>query len=1512
MKQKSKILVVDDDPNLRKTLGDILRIKGYEIAVAANGAEAIAAAERDRFSLALIDLGLPDIPGLEVMARIKAISPLTEAIILTGNASMDSAIEATRQGAYSYLLKPYQMDDLLRIITHGVERQQAQAEILHLASLSRLNPNQVIEVTPSGEVTYANPVAEKLFPELNLLGWSHPLLHGLSEFNQLAQSEQQAGVIREVAVGQTIYELHILYVPEIDLIRIYGLDISAHKNVQAKLEESERHFRAVTESANDAIITGAGAGAGAGNIVSWNAAAERLFGYSEAEIIGQPLTLLIPERFRDRYNQDQAAMMAGSASPIIGKTVEYAGLHKDGSEFQLELSLARWQAAEGQFFTAIIRDITERKQKEDELQEMLQAANLSRQSLLSVIEDKTLVENSLRKLSLAVEQSPSSIVITDLDAHIEYVNEAFVRATGYSREEAIGQNPRILHSDKHPNQKASYDDMWAHLTRGESWKGEFINRRKDGSEYIELIWISPVRQTDGRVTNYLAIKEDISELKKMSLELTENEAYLRTLVGSIPDLIWVKDVEGVYLSCNPMFERFFGAKAADILGKTDYDFVDKKLADSFRKHDRIAMEAGKPTLNEEWVRFADDDQRTLLETVKTAMFDADGKLKGVLGIARNITNRKLMEAEVIKLNVELESKVAARTADLAQANIDISRKEEEIRSVVDHMLDCVITIDEKGIIRSANPAVEKVFGYSRAEMIGQNVSMLMPEPHHSAHDGYLEHYGRSDQPRIIGISREVEGLHKNGERIALDLGVSEYFIQGQRYYTGILRDVRERKRIIDDLKHARLEAEQANQAKSAFLATMSHEIRTPMNGVIGMIDVLQQASLTGAQMEMSNIIHDSAFALLTIIDDILDFSKIEAGKLQIDMVPMSVAEVVENVCETLIPFALKKGAELTLFTDPSIPAAVMGDSGRLRQILVNLANNAIKFSSGQQQQGKVSVRALLVKSTAEQVLLEFRVTDNGIGIDQETQTRLFSVFTQADSSTTRHFGGTGLGLAISRQLTHIMGGEIAVQSELGKGSTFSVRMPFKLADFVGRAASTGSGQDSSRHDDNVGLKPDLQGLTCLVVGDAEGLADGIAIYLAHEKALVERAADISAAQQWIAKRPSGLCVVVIDTAGANLPLDELRAAAAMHPNADVRFLVIGRGGRRHYRVVADGHVELDAEAMHRQEFLEAVAIAAGRAKPHALERPSSDAKTLLAPPSREQARQQGQLILIAEDNEINQKVLLQQLNLIGRTADVANNGREALERWQQGGYGLLLTDLHMPKMDGYELTSTIRAAEKAGADGIPVTRIPIIAITANALKGEADHCRAIGMNDYLSKPVKLVSLKAMMDKWLPVVSSAPTPSETTPSVDSQSLPPARGKARMGVEQVEQHGGGVSTPSLALPLKGGGNMVVDVNVLKALIGDEETMIREFLHDFRLSAAKIGEELRTACAADQPTVAGAHAHKLKSSSRSVGALALGELCFEMEKAGKSGDKAALAVLLPQFEMELAKVVAYLDGY
>ncbi|MES2187549.1 MAG: response regulator [Pseudomonadota bacterium] len=671
-----------------------------------------------------------------------------------------------------------------------------------------------------------------------------------------------------------------------------------------------------------------------------------------------------------------------------------------------------------------------------------------------------------------------------------------------------------------------------------------------------------------------------------------------------------------------------------------------------------------------------------------------------------------------------------------------------------------------------------------------------------------------------------------------------------------------------ELERARKAAEDATRAKSEFLAMMSHEIRTPMNGVIGMVDVLHQTSLKGDQVEMVDLIRESAFSLLAIIEDILDFSKIEADKLELESAPMSPAAVVEKACGLLDTLARKKDVELTVFADPRMPAMVLGDALRVRQVLINLANNAIKFSSGRPEcKGRVSVRASLAESGPAQAVIALRVSDNGIGMTEDTQSHLFTSFSQADVSTTRRFGGTGLGLAISHRLVQLMGGRIDVQSAPGEGSTFVVHLPCGLAPASEQAPEPGA------------LPSVVDGLDCIVVGEPEGLAADHAAYLADGGAAVERVADLAAARTACLGRPAGLVVWVVDAGSSCIAAEVLREAALLPPAQGLRVVVVAieRGRRRASRSLAEGMVTLDGNVLTRHRLLRAVAQAAGRGQGLGAappQEPRAPAGEPLGPPSREEAIRQGRLVLVTEDNETNQKVIQRQLGLLGIAADVVGDGRMALQRWRSGDYGLLITDLHMPVMDGYQLTQAIRQEE-----GIGRRRMPIVALSANTIQDEASRCLALGMDDYLSKPAQLADLRQMLAKWL----SGPR-SGAAARPDARAPTPAPGV-------------GLLDP-------------VDVNVLEMLVGDDPAVIAEFLTEFSGRAQDSAVRIRAAVQAGLGHVAEAEAHKLKSAARSVGALELGELCDELEQLGHAGQLGVLAGLLPRFEAEVARVRHYLQ--
>jgi CheY-like chemotaxis protein len=544
---------------------------------------------------------------------------------------------------------------------------------------------------------------------------------------------------------------------------------------------------------------------------------------------------------------------------------------------------------------------------------------------------------------------------------------------------------------------------------------------------------------------------------------------------------------------------------------------------------------------------------------------------------------------------------------------------------------------------------------------------------------------------------------------------------------------------------------------------------------------------------------------------------------------------------------------LRLYIDPWLASPIQGDAGRLRQVLMNLVGNAIKFSSGQTRTGSVSLRAQRAVATNGDDLLSLLVSDNGVGMDAATLNSLFSPFTQADASTTRRFGGTGLGLSISYRLVAMMGGEITVSSIIvDQGSTFTVKLP------VGELAGS------------VPVPQLLVGLQCLLLGTPDW-ADDLAIYLTHAGCTAQCVATLSEGLKWLREAAPGRCVVVTERPqeGIENIHAAFRSVALERPTSTLTFVVITAGRRRQPRRQQGDQVHLDGDGLHRAEFLRGVALAARLdLADEAVDVPvSADAQVIAPVPVV--GLMIGPLILVAEDNEVNQRVLTKQLALLGYRAELVNNGLEALASWRNGGHSLLLTDLHMPAMDGYTLAAAVRSEESQGQ------RLPIIALTANALRDEELRCRQVGMDAYLTKPVRLAQLKAAIDAGL-------QPS-LTPSVAAQ----VRGLS-----------------AAALP-------PIDLDMLADLLGDDQQVMHEVFAVFRKSTTGSALAMAKAHASGEEKLMFAVAHQLKSAARAIGAARVGQICADIELAtANSPHNGALDPLVEKFELELSAVHSYLD--
>lgn len=780
------------------------------------------------------------------------------------------------------------------------------------------------------------------------------------------------------------------------------------------------------------------------------------------------------------------------------------------------------------------------------------------------------------------------------------------------------------------------------------------------------------------------------------------------------------------------------------------------------------------------------------------------------GIAEVVLLRSVFEAligKVRKDRQELEDRVELRTKELVQAD-------RYLRSVFSRANAGIALVDAAGRFAEYNDSFCLLAGLSRERMAGMTAAELA---------AFAPGLGEALVPLAMGerddYRAEIRFVRERRDEVWIDLSVAAVRDEAGtvEHYVAVAVDATERKLAEADMLSAKRIAEASAAAKGEFLANMSHEIRTPINGILGLTDLTLATDLSARQRDYLSKIRVSGQSLLAVVNDILDFSKIEAGKLALEKAPFSVRDVVEGTLDLFAEAASRKGVDLSAYIDPSVPDLISGDRLRVGQILSNLASNAVKFT----EQGRVLVRADAARAEGGRATLLFSVSDTGIGIDKEVLASIFEPFTQADSSTSRRYGGTGLGLAIARRLARAMGGDMRLESRKGRGSDFFFTLPAAVASDGGdRLASGGAA---------AGREKRLEGTAVLVA--SAGPAGRVV--RDNLEAAGARAAAAASWRESLAADGGPFDLLLVDW-----PLAGFDAAEAARRFGT--FAALTPFGDEAARIAASsaGAAVCVEKPAKPSRLVEAVAAACGL-------RPEGGATAATGAKEQAGAGAAGIRVLLAEDNDINRDVVVEILEGAGCLVDIARDGREAAEAARRARYDVVLMDVQMPVMDGFEATRAIRE-DSAYRD------VPVVALTAHALSGYSDRCLRAGMDDYLSKPVDAAGLVGAVVRWGRPGALIARPPRAAPAAAEE------GVMLSGIDYAE--------------------------ALDRLQGNASTLDR-VLADYGRRYAEAGSALREALARGDADGAARLAHTMKGVAGNISARSLHRALKELELAIES---------------------------
>lgn len=1072
---------------------------------------------------------------------------------------------------------------------------------------------------------------------------------------------------------------------------------------------------------------------------------------------------------------------------------EWTCKRRDGEEFQVEAALTPVVLDGRRGLLCVWYDLTERKKAEQALRE------------------------SEDRFQAIMDHSPTLCFIKDENGNLLFVNQVMASTYGMKAEEMLGKGNQDLLPPEAARAVSEYEEHILKTNRSSQRVEEITTQ--DGKMHEWLVIKFPIVSGSGR--KFLgAIGVDMKEQRRAERALKQSVGQFRDLFDDAPVAYHELDTHGRVTRVNSTELALLGYSSGELTGRAVWEFIVEPEA----KQGILKKLDGETPIEEAYQYTFRRKNGTLVPALvrDRLIRDVNGKVTGMRSTMQDIS-------------------------ELKRAEMEMRKAEEKYRKIFENAIEGIFQTTPEGRYLNANPALGTIHGYaSEVE--------LMKEVNDIGRQLYVNPARRAEFCRMIELNdsvAEFESEVRRKDGTVIWISENAHAVRDEKgktlYYEGTVEDITARREAERAMAEARDTALESARIKSEFLANMSHEIRTPMNGIIGMSGLLLDTELNHRQRDFTQTICDSAEALLQIINDILDFSKMEAGMVRFESIDFELPDVAEGVIELFGARLVDRDLEVGALVHRDIYPHLRGDPGRLRQVLTNLVGNAVKFT----EKGEVFVEVKLVEDTEKDTLLRFEVHDTGIGISSDQQSKLFQAFVQADGSTTRKYGGTGLGLAISKRLVMQMDGEIGIESELGKGSTF-----WFTARFAKQPAIPGIG---------VEAEPLLKDKNVLLVTGKSCTAAAVAHYVEMWKGkctVVKENREVLPALRKAAKEEKAYPLALLDLESrSEEALDLARSIRRDSLLKGLHMVILtpierGDGPEQFREAGVNSHVSkpIKRESL-RRAITEALNTTVAAVK-----------ETVADVPSEEEEFQPSKAVrmLVAEDSPVNQKVVQFQLQKIGYKADLVADGEAAFAAVQAVPYEIILMDCQMPKLDGYEATRRIRQFEAAAG-----RRTWVLAMTAHSLAGDREKCLAAGMDDYITKPVRIEELEAALERFARhtrKVFAKPSDATWKTAIEDDAL--------QQFKDMESETG-------------------------------ESVLAGLIELFLENSPSVIKNARTACETKDQELLQRSAHTLKGSCANFGAKRMYAACINLEETAKKGDLTECVKLLDEVEEEFGKV-------